>query len=249
MYPILGRYGPYFFYSFTAIMGLGVLAGVALSAWQAQRNDIPEWSDALLVSLSAGLISSRLGFVATRWEYFQHHLAEIGQIWLGGLTYHGLLFGGLLALWGWSTRRKKQWQHYAGLLAPGIALAATFGWLACWMEGCAYGRLTILGPLAADLPDELGVYALRYRTQQIGLILSLFTWLAVMRVRGSWSPARLFWLALFGLSLSRFLTSLLRGDPVLEIWQLRVDTLVDAALTLTSLILLQYNRKRVTDAE
>ena len=30
-------------------------------------------------------------------------------------------------------------------------------------EGCAYGRETTLGWLAADLPDSFGVYAVRYR--------------------------------------------------------------------------------------
>jgi phosphatidylglycerol:prolipoprotein diacylglycerol transferase len=227
---------------------LGVLAGIGLTAWQARQDDVPGWFDGLLVSLSAGLINGRLVFVIVRWDYFQHHPAEIGQIWLGGLSYHGALLGGLLALWSWSIWRKRPWGRYAGLLAPGLALAATFGWLACWMEGCAYGRPTTLSLLAADLPDELGVYALRYRTQQLGLTLSLLTWLALMYIRRSRSSVRLFWLTLFGLSLGRLLISLLRGDPAPEIWQFRIDTLADATLTLMSLILLQYNRIRVTDA-
>ena len=36
----------------------------------------------------------------------------------------------------------------------------TFGWLACYAEGCGHGREALLGPLTADLPDTFGVFVM-----------------------------------------------------------------------------------------
>ncbi|HEX6387045.1 MAG TPA: prolipoprotein diacylglyceryl transferase family protein [Anaerolineae bacterium] len=251
MYPILGRYGRFFLYSYTVVIGLGIIAAIGLTAWRARRlaqtgdSWLGNWFDGLLVILAAGLIGGRAGFVWAEWEYFQQRPAEAWQIWQGGLSYHGALAAGLLALWGWwayCRRQQTPFAAYAGLFAPALALGSAFGWLACWLEGCAYGRETTLGLWSADLPDTFGVYAVRYQTQLLGAGLALVVFFAVVALWCNRQPQRLFWFTLLGLSFGRVIVTLYRGDDVASVSTIRLDTFLDGALALISLMLLQYQR-------
>ena len=58
MHPILARFGPFFLYTFTVVMGLGIVAGVGLTAWLERRDgqERPGWIDGLLLALVAGLV-------------------------------------------------------------------------------------------------------------------------------------------------------------------------------------------------
>ena len=232
MYPILARYGPFFLYSYTVVIGLGLAAAIGLTAWLERRDgrSRPGWIDALLIALLAGLVAGRAVFVLANRPYFQENPGEIALVWQGGLNYHGFLIAGLLAFSAWLLWQRQSPAGYAGLLAPALALASAFGWLACWFEGCAYGRETVLGPLATDLPDSFGVRGLRYQTQLIGLALSLLALLLILILRRRVRPERLFWLALLALSAGRVVVGLLRGDAAPMIGQLRLDVAADAIL-------------------
>ena len=243
MYPILGRYGPFFLFSYTVALSVGIVAAIGLTAGQARRRGWShDWLDGLLAALAAGLIGGRVGFVWGEWAYFQERPSSILQIQQGGLSYHGALLAGLLGLWGWSLWRKRPFLPTAALLTPGFTLASACGWFACWLDGCAYGRQAANGSfLAADLPDKLGIFAWRYQTQLLGVALSLliFVWLLVRQRR--WSPNQTFGLTLFTLSLSRIGIALLRGDSMLQLNGIRADILLDTAFALFSLLLLKYS--------
>jgi len=251
MYPILGRYGRFFLYSYTVMIGLGIMAGFALTAWRARRaragdNWLAGSLDGLLVALVGGLVGGRIAFIGVHWHYFQQRPAEAWQIWQGGLSYHGALLAGLLALWIWwaiDGRQQESFSAYAALFAPGLALGSAFGWLACWLEGCAYGRETTLALWSATLPDHFGVFAVRYQTQLLGLGFSLTVFLLVIARHRHWQSGRLFWFTLFGLSCGRLLVTLWRGDDVPTISTIRLDTFLEATLAFMSLILLQYTMR------
>ncbi len=243
MYPILARYGPIILYSYTVAIGSGILAGFGVTAWLARKYPLPYWPDAFLATLVSGFIGGRIGFIITQWSYYQERPSETGQIWQGGLNYHGALLAGLLGLWGWCTWQKRPFSLYAGLFAPAYALVSSFGWLACWLEGCGYGREAVVGLLTADLPDNFGIFAVRYQAQLIGLVLSLGFFLLLLRLYHQWPPARTFWFTQSGLSLGQMVVNLFRGDPSFTIQQIRIDTLINGSLALTSLLLLQYSRK------
>lgn len=239
MYPILRRYGPFFLYSYTVVMGLGLLLALGLTAYRARRRegDLP-WMDGVLLSLFAALVGGRLAYVAANWTYYQTHLGEAWLVWRGGLSYHGALAAGLVALWVWCRWQKYPFARIGGLLAPPMALWSAFGWLACYLEGCAYGRETFLGLLASALPDSYGVYAVRYQTQLSGLLLSVLALLLLWMLRRRLSPLALFWLALFLLSAGRVAVSLMRGDAMPLLGSIRLDTLLDSTLSLLSAVAL-----------
>jgi prolipoprotein diacylglyceryltransferase len=119
-----------------------------------------------------------------------------------------------------------------------LALASFFGWAACWYEGCAYGRETVLGPLAADLPDAYGVFALRYQSQLVGGLLSLLAALLLVWRQQRRPGGRNFWLALLLISASRALVSLLRGDAAPLVGGYRLDTLLEVGVAAAALLAL-----------
>ncbi|MFN2193223.1 MAG: prolipoprotein diacylglyceryl transferase [Candidatus Promineifilaceae bacterium] len=240
MYPILTRYDSIFIYSFTVVLAVGVLAAGGLTVGLSRKKPADGWFDALLAVFVAAIIGGRLGFVFGQWVYFQEHPNEIWQIGLGGLSYYGALFAGLTALLLWTRYFGRSFYDYAALFSPGFALLLSFGWLACWFEGCAYGRETMIGPFSADLADEYGVFALRYQTQLIGLLLSFAAFMVILWLYKRLKPPVLFWSALFLISAAHLVPDLLRGDPAMMFGALRLDSLLDGILIANSLLMLQY---------
>ena len=152
------------------------------------------------------------------------------------MNYHGALLGGLAALWLWARLTRRPFWRTAALSAPGLALLVAFGWAACAVEGCAYGRAAAPGLWAGDLPDDSGVYALRYRTQFAGALgaLAVFAaaWWAAARVR----PAALFWGTLGGLALIHAVVALGRGDPSPVVLGARLDFWVELGLLAAAVV-------------
>lgn len=246
MSDILARYGPYFLYTYTVVLGLGVVLALGVTAIPARREGTAAWLDGALVAAGGALLLGRVVFVWLNAGYFAENPAEAWQLQLGGLNYHGALLGGLAALWLWALLTSRSFYRYAGLFAPGLALLAACGWAACGFEGCAYGRAVAPGDwaaataLTADLPDDLGVFAVRYRTQVAGFVGSLVVFLVAFRAHGRARPALLFWAALGGLSLVRVVVALGRGDPGPVVAGLRLDGMIDMGLMAISLIASNY---------
>lgn len=250
MVPILARYGPFFLYTFTVVVGLGILAGIGLCAWQARSQPLPRWLDVLLVCLIAGIVTGRFLFVLWNWDYYRQQPAEIWQVWRG-LDEQGALVGAVLALAGWCAVRRRDFYTYAGFFTPAGVLFAAFLWLACWFDGCAYGRETLIGLLAADLPDVFGVYAVRYQTQLAGTVFCLAAFFLVWRLRRRLSAPRLFWLALLLVAIARLLIVPFRGDSVPLVGPWRVDMVIDGIvliLAVTGIIMARHRPDAVRPA-
>lgn len=233
---ILARYGPYFLYSYTVILGLGVALGLGLTAALARGDNLPNWLDGVLAAAVGALLAGRVVFVWLNAGYFAENPAEAWQVWLGGMNVHGALFGGLAGLWFWARVTRRPFYPYAGLFVPGLALLTAFGWAACRFEGCAYGLTAPSGPLTADLPDGFGVFAVRYQTQLMGFIGSMAVFALSLAAFRRARPALLFWATLGGLSLVRVVAALGRGDPAPLVAGWRLDLVIDVGLLMIALI-------------
>lgn len=252
MHPILTRYGSFLYYSYTAIMGLGLLLSLGLALRESRRRTGDgrrtvtgaAWLDGVIVALLAALLVGRIAFVTANWDYYVDNLDETWLLWQGGIGYHGAVGAGLIALWLWSRLREIPFAPLGGLLALPMALWTAFGWLACYLDGCVYGRETFFGPLSAGLPDSFGVFAVRYQTQLIGLALSLLALALLWWARRRLQPVALFWLAVLLLSAARALVDTLRGDPMPLVADLRLDLILDAAMALLALAALALTVKR-----
>lgn len=256
MIPLLDRIGPFFIYSYTVVLGFGILAATGLTGWLAKKEQVKNWFDAVLICLIFGVIGGRFGFVLANWDYFQDHTAFIHKLWQGGYSYLGALFAGILGLWLWCLWQKRPFRQvqgspfptYIDLLAPGYALLCAFGWLACWYAGCAYGLETNIGSFAADLPDEFGIFAVRYQTQMMGMIGSLVVFVFIMLTRSHWRPGQLLWLTLGLLGLLNMGISLLRGDPMPMIDTYRLDLIINGTIVLISALFMLYYQKYISNS-
>lgn len=248
---ILARYGPFFLYSYTVVLGAGAALALGLTAVLARRAGVRGWLDGLLFAAAVGLVIGRIVFVRLNAAYFAENPAEAWQFWLGGLNAHGLLLGGLAGFWLWHRLAGRsppgRIALQAGLLAPGLALLFAAAWAACGIEGCAYGRPAPPGPLAASLPDDFGIYASRYRTQLFGALGSLAVFAVALvatlrraRTSGDSKPLLVFWGTLAGLSLVQAAVAAGRGDPAPDVRAIRLDLLINAGLFFVSLLALVW---------
>ena len=244
MYPYLYRTPWFFIYSYTAVFVTGILISLSITARINRKLPVPNWVDGWLAGMTGAILGGRLGFIGVSWAYYQERPSELG-LWRGGISYHAAFICGILVLWVWCGARKRPLLTHLNLFAPALALISAFGWFACWLEGCAYGAETVLGPFAADLPDAFGVFAVRYQTQWLGVgsALLIFIW-ALWQIKRRKTNTLFGWV-LFGVSLSHLSLTFLRGDPVTMLGSFRIDTLLDGILVLISPILLKYGRNTV----
>ena len=209
MYPIFGRYGPFFLYSYTACLAVTLLLSYFYLRRQSRET---HWPLIVLASLLPALLIGRAAFIALNWSYYSEQPAEIWRFGQGGLAAPAVLLTTLLLLTVYLARTGRS-SLFSTLAIP-LTLAWSGGWLACYLEGCAYGAPTTLHPLAADLPDNFGVFALRYQTQLLGLAGALLTLiLLIIHQRRTGTQSRQSWLTLACLCAQQLLLLPWRGDP------------------------------------
>lgn len=82
-----------------AIIAFGFLLAVLFGGRMAYKwkIDLNKMVDILIYGTIGGILGARLYYVAFEWDYYSRHLAEIPQIWHGGLAIYGGLIGGIIA--------------------------------------------------------------------------------------------------------------------------------------------------------
>lgn len=80
------------------IIAFGFLLAVLFGGRMAYKwkLDLNKMLDILLFGTIGGILGARLYYVVFEWEYYSRHLAEIPQIWHGGLAIYGGLIGGII---------------------------------------------------------------------------------------------------------------------------------------------------------
>jgi phosphatidylglycerol---prolipoprotein diacylglyceryl transferase len=83
---------------------LGVIAGVAISAWLARKMDYPEDTiyNVALALVIGGIIGARALYVIENWSQFENDLGDIFAINTGGISIYGALIGGTIGAWGYA---------------------------------------------------------------------------------------------------------------------------------------------------
>ncbi|MGC8825389.1 MAG: prolipoprotein diacylglyceryl transferase [Anaerolineae bacterium] len=226
-------------YTYTVLMDAGLLLGLLMTWWLGRHRAAPahELMDILSIALTGGLLGGRLLYVLLNLAYFSQHPLESLAIWRGGISFHGAVIGGGIALLIWSAAGRQPIWQWADLLCPALALGGAFGWLACLAGGCAYGEAG-RGLLYLRAPDIYGVMARRFPTQWFGigqslLLLGIVFWAQSRRRAGL--PTALYLIGCFG---GQFVLEFWRGDEVPYLSALRLTQWLDLLLFLAGLALL-----------
>ena len=201
--------------------------------------------DAGLSALTAGLIGARAGFVLLHWGYYASRLIETVWFWQGGLSWIGGVVGAAIGLRVYTAFSHRPFWLLADTLAlPGVVMALS-SWTGCLFDGCAYGRRADAGFWTPPVVDMFGSRIPRWPTQTVGLVLNLVVlaglyWLTGRHLR----HGTLVCMSVSLIAASSLALTFTRGDPVLLLAGLRLDTVGAAVILLLALYGLVLSNRR-----
>lgn len=256
MYPVLFQIGSLKVHSFGLMLMLAVIVAVAWSVREGKRRGIREED-----ILDTGIVLFVAGLIGARGLYILLHPNEFsgpGQwlhIWEGGISFHGCLVTGALAMAWMSWRRRINLISLMDAAAPGVALGYSIGRVGCLLNGCCYGGKCDL-PWAMQFRDAGALGGLTppsHPTQIYSSVagLLIFGFLAWYSPRQK-HPGQLALMFLFLYSVYRFILEFFRkGVSAIVVTngltQAQIGSMVIAAISLALLVYAPvYFRRRAS---
>jgi len=95
-----------------------------------------------LLIVFLGILGARLGFVIQNTAYFSRNLLEFFYLWQGGLSIHGAIIGGLIAIWIASAGKKISFLKIANTITPELLLGVAIGRFGNFINGEIIGQPT-----------------------------------------------------------------------------------------------------------
>jgi prolipoprotein diacylglyceryl transferase len=205
--------------------GLAIATGVLVALWLARNRysaagGDPEFMDRVAIwAIVAGIIGARIGFVIPRVDRFSDDPVEAFEIWGGGLTFFGALFGGFLVGGLLLHRNNVSIALFLTAVAPAIPLAQAIGRWGNYFNQELYGDPTDL-PWALEIDPEHRVSGYeQFETFHPTFLYEVLWNLALVAVmlfvierRVKLRPGSLFGVYLIGYGIGRFLMELIRID-------------------------------------
>jgi len=231
---------------FSLLLAAGAVFGLGWCAVRVRPEEALRVADQGLGALFGSLVGARAVFVIVNWGYFENHISETWQIWLGGLSGFGGVYGFMLSILLIAWLMGEDAGGLSDRLLPlGLVLGAC-AWLAGWWAGSAYGLRVDASDFAAwfALPskDETGLWDDRRPTQLVGAVLMIFLLGFIERLGWDppkhWNhkPGRASALVLVGVGGILFGLSFARVDPTI-LWRgLRLDAWAGMSLLVLGLV-------------
>jgi phosphatidylglycerol:prolipoprotein diacylglycerol transferase len=142
--PILIHLGPLAISWYGIAVGAGILVGVWLTLWEAQRKGLPTEPvmDPIFWIAGGGLVGARLLYVLDQWSFYAAHPLQILAVHTGGLSIMGAILGGGLAAAVQARRKRLPVGRFFDAAAPGLVLGQAIGRFGCLVTGDTVGRAT-----------------------------------------------------------------------------------------------------------
>lgn len=180
MFPVLFHVGSFAVHTYGVVLMLAFLAALARTYTAAARQNDPKIPpdnilDAGIWMIIVGTVGARLLFVLVDWNSYRHapnFPLNTLQVWQGGLSFHGGLFGGIGALVGYCLLKRMSILKVADLFAPSVMIAYVIGRLGCLLNGCCYGAPTTM-PWGIRFHDDGVLTPPSHPTQLYASLLSL----------------------------------------------------------------------------
>jgi prolipoprotein diacylglyceryltransferase len=234
--------------TFSLLLAAGVILGLAWVVVRSPQKQVVPLLDLGMGTLLSALAVARLCYVVWNWDYFQQHWFDIPQVWLGGLSSIGAVLGAWVGIVIQARLVHKPASELSDHLLPLGGMVVLVSWLACWLDGYAYGLAAGGAWWGLPVQDEYGTFSQRFPTQLLGAGLALGLLWLVESLKGKrrgrkesllplGGASSLAWL---GFSMEMLGLSFLRADPIL-LWRgVRLDTWGSLGLVFLSLVCCLY---------
>lgn len=202
MNPIAFSLGPLKVHWYGIMYLIGFAAVWLLGLWRA-RQPGSSWTaeqvaDVVFYGALGLIIGGRVGYmVFYAFPVLLHHPLTLFKIWDGGMSFHGGLVGGMLALWFFAWRRGKRFGEVTDFVVPFVPIGLGAGRIGNFINGGLWGRVTdvpwgMVYPQAGPLPrhpSEIYEFLLE------GVLLFTILWIYSRRRRPCYAVSALFLLA------------------------------------------------------
>jgi len=147
MHPTICTIGPFTVYSYGLMLVVAFMAGTTLAGARAKAEGLnPDIIFNLAFSaFVCGIIGARIFFVVENLGYYLLEPLEIIMLQHGGMSWFGGLALGSLSAFIYLKIKRQPVFKILDLVAPYLALAQAIGRIGCLLNGCCYGRESVLG--------------------------------------------------------------------------------------------------------
>lgn len=137
------------------IIGIGVMAGIALAAYEAKRTgqNPDDYWDFAIYAIVFSIIGARLYYVIFSWDHYKNNLLEIFNLRKGGLAIYGAVIAAFITLFVYTKLKKKSFLQMADTAVLGLVLGQVIGRWGNFMNREAFGDYSN-GLLAMALPID-----------------------------------------------------------------------------------------------
>lgn len=122
--PYVFHIGPLGVRWYGLFMAISMAIAILVFVREGRRRGIDEdfLYNLSLLGILGGVIGARLVYVLTNLPYFLQFPAEVVRLDHGGLSIHGALFGGVLTVWWYASRRRVPASPLLDWTVPGVAV-------------------------------------------------------------------------------------------------------------------------------
>lgn len=212
MKPVLFKVGPLAINSWGILVGLGILAGIALARKRARemRVEYEHVLDLAFYIIIGGLLGGRLLYLTFYPLEVIANPISIVKVWEGGMSIHGGIIGGLVAGLIFTKRKGLDFWKLADLVSPSLILGQAIGRIGCFLNGDSYGTATKL-PWGVKFPGLEGV---RHPAQLYEMILDFIVFAILWARRDKTAfKGELFFDYVISYSIVRALVEFFRDSP------------------------------------
>lgn len=233
-------------YWYGIIITLGIVLALFL-AWKNRDKQKIKWDDVtdfVLFAIPIGIICARLYYVVFKWEYYSQNLAEIFQVWNGGLAIYGGVIGGILTAIIFCKVKKINFLELCDYCAPYLALCQSIGRWGNFVNREAYGQITNSFLKMGIFDSSTNEYIFVQPTFLYESICTFIIFLILMKInKNKKFSGQSFYLYMILYGIARAFIEGLRSDS-LYIGDIRVSQLLSLLFSTIFAIIYIFNIKK-----
>jgi len=133
-------------YWYSVFIFLGLLIGGIIVLWEAKRFGISEdfMINMFFYMIPISLIGARLYYVLFNLDYYKVNVAEIFQVWNGGLAIHGAIIFGVIWIIFYCNKYKARSLKILDMIAVGLLIGQSIGRWGNFFNQEAFGSVVSL---------------------------------------------------------------------------------------------------------